>query len=110
MIFYDLNLNKMKNKNTYMNTNINLKDINLNNNYNEHVLINKKDEKGLSWERLNKINSMVDGFRSIIFFIQFVFILFVIISIIVVFNKINNVIKYIEDLPNIIKNGVTSIF
>lgn len=93
-----------------MNTEINLKDINLNNNYNEHILINKKEEKSLFWEKLNKINNVVDGFRSIIFLIQFIFILFIIISIIVVFNKINNVIKYIEDLPNIIKNGVTSIF
>jgi hypothetical protein len=95
-----------------MNTNgeINLKNYNLNNNYDEQISIKKKDGNSLFWKRLDRINSILDGFRSLIFLLQFIFILFVIISIIVVFNKINNVIKYIEDLPNVIKNGVTSIF
>lgn len=88
-----------------MNTNT---EIN-NNNYDEHIN-QKKEGSNLFWKRLERINIAVDSFRSLIFLIQFIFILFVIISIIVVFNKINNVIKYIEDLPNVIKNGVTSIF
>lgn len=102
----------MKNKNTYMNTHeeINLKNYNLNNNYDEQLSIKRKEVNGLFWKRLDTINNIVDSFRSLIFLLQFIFILFIIISIIVVFNKINNVIKYIEDLPNVIKNGITSIF
>ena len=101
----------MKNKKVYMNTNTenNLKNIDLNNNYDEQI-IKRKNGNSLFWKRLDRVNSVIDGFRSLIFLLQFIFILFVIISIIVVLNKINNVIKYIEDLPNIIKNGVTSIF
>jgi hypothetical protein len=69
-----------------------------------------EDKKVTFWSILNRFNTLIDSFRSIIFLIQFIFVLFIIISIIIVFNKINNVIKYIEELPNIIKNGVTSIF
>lgn len=69
-----------------------------------------EDKKVTFWSILNRFNTLIDSFRSIIFLIQLIFVLFIIISIIIVFNKINNVIKYIEELPNIIKNGVTSIF
>lgn len=90
-----------------INTEDKLKNINLD--HDEHILIMKKKEKKLFIRIITKGNDMIDKFRSLVFLIEFIIILFFIISIIIGINKINNVIKYIENLPNIIKNGVTSI-
>jgi uncharacterized membrane protein len=81
---------------------------------------------------VNKFNTIIETFKNILFFIVFIIMLIVFILVIIACHKINNmvnvlendvisvvkklelnignVLKYIENLPNIIKNGVTSIF
>lgn len=92
---------------------------------------NKKSRKNF-WDVINKFNTIIDTFRNIMFFILFIFMLILIIIIIIayiklrsIFNIIENdvisviktlelnitdMLKDIENLPNTIKNGVTSIF
>lgn len=92
---------------------------------------NKKSRKKF-WDVINKFNTIIDTFRNIMFFILFIFMLILIIIIIIayiklrsIFNIIENdvisviktlelnitdMLKDIENLPNTIKNGVTSIF
>lgn len=91
---------------------------------------NTKWKVFLKW--INNFNKFMDTIRNILFFVMFIFVFILIIIIIVALNKISNIfniiendvigviktlelnvdniVKNIENLPNIIKNGVTSIF
>lgn len=109
--------------------NINLGEDKINNN----ILYNLLRNLWLNFlEGVNKFNKIIETFKNILFFIVFIFIFIVFILIIMAYHKLNNIfnvlendivsvvktlelnidniLKDIENLPNIIKNGVTSIF
>lgn len=83
-----------------MNTENSFNNIDLNNTY-----IKNSEKSSI----LNIINRNYDNLRGIIFIIEIVFALFIIIFIFIIYNEIVNIIKIIENLPNILKNGITSI-